>query len=492
MQKVRIKRPRKRRHLSWIVVYIISLLIGGGAYYGLYKEKEENRELLTAKGRHLMQTTDTRTLTMIEEDDGSDDPYPKVFFSKEDMRNGAVVLCLAGVLYMFAALAIVCDDYFVPALEVIIETLDLSEDVAGATFMAAGGSAPELFTSFIGVFVAKSNVGFGTIVGSAVFNILFVIGCCAVATRHLDPRGLPLTWWPLFRDSLFYSVALFMLYMFYWDKKIEFYEAALLLVLYACYVLFMNVNERYKKRAWEVTGMRWNELATEMVKSEESKMKAPTSIAIEEEPDEDDDGGPWEAKFPTDGSLWEKVSFILFFPLNFLLSSTVPNCSLEEKKKYYVLAFLLSILWIAIFAYFMVWWAEVSSKALGIPSEVMGFTVLAAGTSVPDLITSVIVAKKGLADMAVSSSIGSNMFDVTFGLPLPWAIKSMTTGFDAVDVDSKSLGASVIMLFVMLFTTVAAIAGFGWRLNVALGGTSMVLYIVFVTFSLLIEYDVIG
>ena len=45
----------------------------------------------------------------------------------------------------------------------------------------------------------------------------------------------------------------------------------------------------------------------------------------------------------------------------------------------------------------------------------MGLTFLAAGTSIPDLITSVLVARKGFGDMAVSSSIGSNMFDVTIG-----------------------------------------------------------------------------
>ena len=56
------------------------------------------------------------------------------------------------------------------------------------------------------------------------------------------------------------------------------------------------------------------------------------------------------------------------------------------------------------------------------PDEVMGYTFLAAGTSVPDLMSSVIVAKQGLGDMAVSSSIGSNIFDITFGLPLPWFI----------------------------------------------------------------------
>uniref|UniRef100_A0A183EJC8 Na_Ca_ex domain-containing protein n=1 Tax=Gongylonema pulchrum TaxID=637853 RepID=A0A183EJC8_9BILA len=47
---------------------------------------------------------------------------------------------------------------------------------------------------------------------------------------------------------------------------------------------------------------------------------------------------------------------------------------------------------------------------------------LAAGTSIPDLITSVIVARKGLGDMAVSSSVGSNIFDVCVGLPIPWLL----------------------------------------------------------------------
>ena len=55
----------------------------------------------------------------------------------------------------------------------------------------------------------------------------------------------------------------------------------------------------------------------------------------------------------------------------------------------------------------MVWFASVLGRVFQIPIEVMGLTFLAAGTSVPDLITSVIVAKKGLGDMAVSSSIGT-------------------------------------------------------------------------------------
>ena len=55
-----------------------------------------------------------------------------------------------GTLYMFLALAIICDEFFVPSLEQITLRMQISNDVAGATLMAAGGSAPELFTSLIG------------------------------------------------------------------------------------------------------------------------------------------------------------------------------------------------------------------------------------------------------------------------------------------------------------------------------------------------------
>lgn len=68
----------------------------------------------------------------------------------------------------------------------------------------------------------------------------------------------------------------------------------------------------------------------------------------------------------------------------------------------------------------MVGWAECIGETLGIPPYIMGLTFLAAGTSVPDLLSSVIVARRGLGDMAISSSIGSNIFDILVGLPLPW------------------------------------------------------------------------
>merc|ERR1711923_300143 len=95
-------------------------------------------------------------------------------------------------------------------------------------------------------------------------------------------------------------------------------------------------------------------------------------------------------------------------------------------------------------------------ETLGISDAVMGLTFLAAGTSVPDLITSVLVAKEGKGDMAVSSSIGSNLFDVTVGLPLPWHLYTIIFGRD-MEVNSVGIGCSIGMLFVMLVFVIVSL-----------------------------------
>lgn len=56
----------------------------------------------------------------------------------------------------------------------------MKEDIAGATFMAAASSSPELFINCVGTFVTKGDIGVGAVVGSAVFNILAVPAVCGL------------------------------------------------------------------------------------------------------------------------------------------------------------------------------------------------------------------------------------------------------------------------------------------------------------------------
>ena len=102
------------------------------------------------------------------------------------------------------------------------------------------------------------------------------------------------------------------------------------------------------------------------------------------------------------------------------------------------------------------WWATVVGRILGIPDAIMGLTILAAGTSVPDLITSVLVAKQGQGDMAVSSSIGSNIFYVLIGLPLPWIFAAAING-GYWPVEADGIAISILILFAMIGAVLAII-----------------------------------
>ncbi|OPJ84805.1 sodium/potassium/calcium exchanger 2 [Patagioenas fasciata monilis] len=511
-------------------------------------------------------------------DDHAKGEYPEDLFSLEERRKGAVILHVIGMIYMFIALAIVCDEFFVPSLTVITEKLSISDDVAGATFMAAGGSAPELFTSLIGVFISHSNVGIGTIVGSAVFNILFVIGMCALFSREI----LNLTWWPLFRDVSFYIVDLILLIIFFLDNLIMWWESLTLLTAYFFYVTFMKFNvqvEEWVKKLLnrnkvekvttadaegkspnagdkddqtltrmcgtclrEFGDRRYKELGSYGnlkyydTMTEEGRFKERASILhkiakkkcqvedserqngaanheksakvevavtppsdsgpvqngiahnVEEESEEDEDQ-PLSLAWPD--TLRKQLTYLLVLPIVFPLWASLPDVRKPKSRKFFPITFFGSISWIAFFSYLMVWWAHQVGETIGISEEIMGLTILAAGTSIPDLITSVIVARKGLGDMAVSSSVGSNIFDITVGLPLPWLLYAVINSFAPVTVSSNGLFCAIVLLFIMLLFVILSIAFCKWRMNKILGFLMFGLYFLFLIVSVLLEDKVI-
>ncbi|XP_069193937.1 sodium/potassium/calcium exchanger Nckx30C isoform X2 [Procambarus clarkii] len=609
----------------------------------------------------------------------ADPLFPPDIFTLQQRREGAIVLHVIGMIYMFVALALVCDEFFVPALDVIIEKLQISEDVAGATFMAAGGSAPELFTSVIGVFISFDDVGIGTIVGSAVFNILFVIGMCVLFSKTV----LDLTWWPLFRDVTFYSTALLLLVSFFSDNKVYWYEALILFLMYIAYCLFMKFNsgvehfvkkhlnrnkvtrvcstdqlvpnhqnaaqtlhaagpqpaqrgerrpsapvlhsgtkfrhgllqlmihtidplhdgkvdekatqlhaiaslkvlldatkpqngrvETYRtdglapdprpdnqshvsgrsSQGTEVTHVdslassdaashsgphtngdlqsEGNSVANNVSYGTNSVRKIPpktpqngdnngvtpalhpaapevtdTEAALPPPPpagDADDEDAPKPIDLRWPDTCRKRITYIIVAPLIIPLWITLPDTRTPRGKRFFFITFFGSIIWIAAFSYLMVWWASLVGEVINIPPEVMGLTILAAGTSVPDLITSVIVARKGFGDMAVSSSVGSNLFDVTCGLPIPWLLfalaqlieniinnKENPTSIEPILVNSGGMGCSIMMLFCMLMFVIISIACSKWKMNKGLGMTMFILYFIFVMLSLAFEYEFI-
>ena len=150
----------------------------------------------------------------------------------------------------------------------------------------------------------------------------------------------------------------------------------------------------------------------------------------------------------------------------------------------------MSLFWIAIFAWLMVWWITVIGEALGIHSTISGLTIIAAGTSIPDALSSVAVAKEGYGDMAVSSSIGSNVFDILIGLPIPWMIKTgIVSPGSSVPIRSKYTVLQVLTLVFMVMFLITSIMLTGWKLSKRLGFIMFILYCFFLAWSLFLEFE---
>jgi len=155
----------------------------------------------------------------------------------------ALFVYLFALLVMFFGIAIVTDEYLVPALQNMSFKLGLSEDVSGATLMASASSAPELFISLAGTFASENSVGVGTIVGSAIFNILVIIAFTGVYA----PDRMQIDWKPFTRDVFFYCTSIVLLMVVIdWDGsegEAEWWEGLYMFLAYGLYVLWMAYNE---------------------------------------------------------------------------------------------------------------------------------------------------------------------------------------------------------------------------------------------------------
>ncbi|XP_055494970.1 sodium/potassium/calcium exchanger 3 [Leucoraja erinacea] len=620
----------KRRDVVWwqicwlagvmlVVLAVCSLVKKAGYYVTSYTLEMHDRRL----GRRLMEQIDentTDTGATSHHFKNCTEPalheFPVDVFTNDERRHGAITLHLICTIYMFYALAIVCDDYFVPSLDKICERLHLSEDVAGATFMAAGSSAPELFTSVIGVFITKGDVGVGTIVGSAVFNILCIVGVCGLFSGMV----VPLTWWSLIRDSSYYTLSVMVLILIIYDERISWWESLILVLMYAVYILIMKfntslqiffesklkkpsvnmangntgnaeiddnsncdatvvlltkanfsrnssvlmvdemlsasphqlsfseaslrimitshfgpktrlsmasrmlINERQRlissksvsngepevsikipgKRSLEngtgpsysaergVSGL-WTEEARAAGSSQREAENEDNQNNENDEEEEEEEGegeGPF-VPFHLPAGMWDVVKWAIAWPLCFVMYFTIPNCAKPRWEKYFMFTFVAATMWIAIFSYVMVWMVTIIGYTLGIPDVIMGITFLAAGTSVPDCMASLIVSRQGMGDMAVSNSIGSNVFDILIGLGLPWSIKTIMVNFGShLTLNSRGLKYSVGLLLASVFVTVTCVHMNKWKLDKKLGCITLFLYGVFLCFSIMTEFNV--
>lgn len=307
-----------------------------------------------------------------------------------------LLLAIAVLLLCFYLLAVLTEEFFVPSIDVIAKKLGLSHDAAGATLLAIGSSAPEFFIALIAVLGLAggdhADIGAGAVVGSAIFNVLVIIGISTLfKTIHLD-------WKNAVRDLGYYLMTIIALFAAFLDGKIVMYEAVLFVVMFFVYIiLVINWKNWVQPKHFDIV----NEL-------------------------------PGPARNFVHKATHKFMSWIIPDP--------------AEKMKHYRLTFGLSIVGIAGISWILVQQIITAADVLSINATFLSLTVLAAGTSIPDLIGSVVVARQGRGDMAVSNALGSNVFDILFALGLPWII-SLLINNEPVVVGTENFASSIALLF---------------------------------------------
>ncbi|KAL5006588.1 hypothetical protein ScPMuIL_015394 [Solemya velum] len=519
-QHVKYRRPSQLLILIFAYITFVSFTLLLRSQNGTPNDKSSTT-INSRTGRSRRSVANNGEITPELDDNGDDNcteraiyQFPGNFMSLDDTQDGGVFIHILLVLYTFGALAILCDDYFVPSLEHICTDFGIHEDIAGATFMAIGSSAPELFTSIIGVFIAKSDVGVGTIVGSAVFNILFIIGLCGLSAGMV----VKLTMWPLVRDCTFYLFSVIALILIIDDEQVHWYEGMSLVLMYAVYICVMYFNQKLETlfdkvvtkccpRHYTKDTSNPEERQALLASSETGKYDStgpadPKKSDVDQTADlmesnvdqtekyEDDDyDSPWD--IPQNFLL--RIYWVAMIPVKAIAFVTIPDCRRPGWRKFYFLTFLGSIIWIAGFSYIMVWMVTIAGDALDIPDTVMGLTLIAAGTSVPDCLASLLVARDGYGDMAVSNCIGSNVFDILVCLGLPWLLDTAAIhSGEVIKISSSGLLYSAITLLSTIVFLLVAIHVVGWKLNKGLGATFLVVYVIVIGLSCLYELNIFG
>lgn len=348
------------------------------------------------------------------------------------------IYALLMLLASFYFLAKIVDEFFIESLDNIVNFLKLPPSVAGATFMAAGTSAPELTTTLFALFLVGANpaTGLGTVVGSAIFQILVVIGFTAlVKTSYLN-------WKPVIRDGVMYSASVLLLIWMIADGTITQFESMVLVGAYFIYLLSLAIWTKYVDES-----------------------KEPDPIELVEQELEQRHNHPVQ-------QVWARVNRVLEMPFKL-----IPDCS--QNPNWTIPVFLISLAGIAVGSYILVVGGEAFAMGIGVPTSIVALTILAGGTSVPEMISSAIVAKQSRGDMAISNAIGSNIFDILLSLGLPLLIFTSYNGSLVVE-DSASIASSVFLLFATLIMVLLLLISQKFKAGRWFGALLIGMYVIYV------------
>ncbi|WP_343348452.1 calcium/sodium antiporter [Terrisporobacter petrolearius] len=283
------------------------------------------------------------------------------------------IILLIGFLFLIKGA-----DFFVEGSSSIAKKFNIPSLIIGLTIVAFGTSAPEAAVSITAAIRGQNEMAIANVVGSNIFNILFVVGVTAMIKPIYVQKSTILKEFPFLLLS------------------------SIVLVILAYDVWFQGYSENILTRA--------------------------------------------------DGLIFIAL-FIIF--IYYLIDMAINSNDETNEENYKIMplskSILLSIgglLGIIIGGNFVVNSASDIAMSLGMSENLVGLTIVAVGTSLPELATSIVAAKKGESDIAIGNAVGSNIFNILFVLGVSSCISNVPVQAEAF-TDMFVMIVSTIIVYVL-------------------------------------------
>ncbi len=271
-------------------------------------------------------------------------------------------------------------DFFSPAATYIQNKHDIPQSIKAAVIDAIASSFPEFCVAVIAVIMlGRAEVGIASIVGSALYNVLVIPAAAGLVAASPMVISKEVVW----RDNLYYLGVTLLLGAMLWLFPNE-WGAGVAVIFLLAYLGYVFLLQRDFKKS----------------KNQNADSHKPDIL---EDKTEDDD----ELELKSEKKAW------IWLVSMMILMGAATHVLVESSLAL--------------------------GDMLGIDGVLMGFVVIAAGTSVPDTALSVISAKKGHYDAAVSNVFGSNIFDICICLSVPILLALAMSG-EPTAIDLPQLG----------------------------------------------------
>lgn len=330
------------------------------------------------------------------------------------------MLSMTGIwMYVWLIIGFIClikgADFFVEGSSSIAKIFNVPTVIIGLTIVAMGTSAPETAVSISAALQGANEIAVSNVVGSNFFNLLMVVGICAI----LQPINITR---PLIKRDYPYSIAATLLLLFFLllgyiiagQPTLTRIEGIIMLIVFVSYLLIL-------------------------VRSTLIEIAVGEKVEIEE---------------VNSRSLPVSIIFIVLG-----LAGVIAGGDLVVDS------------------------ATAIATQFGMSNTLIGLTVVAFGTSLPELVTSIVAAKKGEADLALGNVIGSNIFNILLVLGISSTVRGITVQLDSL-IDTLLL--TIVNLIVLLI--VLKKKSFIGR---GVGITMVSMYLVYTAYIILRNYNLI-